>query len=126
MKHEHPATEIDKFSGSQCKCLEDRPLLERLLTQKEEQNKMTDFRIKFNCRSLDGLPGLRTARKSNGEWLWVADSSSWMKKKFGYPEALLLGILIGILLHMAAPTLHTSLIFATEELKGLFSATSDC
>ena len=77
--------------------LQDRPLLEQKTIHLIKKNRLNDLYTSFNTRSLDGLPGFRFARKMSGErFLWVKDVQSWMKKKFAYPEAILLGFLLGI------------------------------
>lgn len=106
-----------KLSNPPCKCFQDRHLLEKWLANRVNKNALNDYMVTFNTRSLDGLPGLRAARRWKGEWLWVEDARSWMTKKFGYPEAILLGIVIGIFLVMLAPLLRAALLVTTERMK---------
>jgi hypothetical protein len=44
---------------------------------------MDDYRAKMNSRSLDGLPGLRVARKDKGEYLWIRDLEAQVRKYDG-------------------------------------------
>jgi len=44
---------------------------------------MDDYRANWNRRSLDGLPGLRVARKDFGESLWLGDVSAQVRKHDG-------------------------------------------
>lgn len=112
--------DIAKLSNQSGKCLEDRHLLEKWLVNKIDKKSLDQYVATFNTKSLDGLPGLRIARKWNGErYLWIEDARFWMKKKFGYPEAILLGIFIGACLVMLAPiVVNAALIYIPEQLKG--------
>jgi hypothetical protein len=44
---------------------------------------MDDYRAKMNSRSLDGLPGLRVARKDKGEYLWLRDMEAQVRRYDG-------------------------------------------
>ncbi|KAI5842894.1 hypothetical protein DFP73DRAFT_456624, partial [Morchella snyderi] len=60
------------------------------------QGKMDDYEVKWNSDSLDGLPGLRSARRRGGErWLWAGDAKARVKRVFGEWDALLVGVAVG-------------------------------
>ncbi|RPB09131.1 hypothetical protein P167DRAFT_548362 [Morchella conica CCBAS932] len=60
------------------------------------QGKMDDYEVEWNSDSLDGLPGLRSARRHGGErWLWVGDAKARVKRVFGEWDALLVGVAVG-------------------------------
>ena len=122
-KLEASSREIEKtgkLTDPPCRCFEDRHLLERWLVNKVNKKALEEYIGTCNSRSLDGLPGLRVARKWKGEWLWM-DFRFWIAKKLGYPEAILLGVFIGIFLALLAPVLREALLFTLEQLKGPLS-----
>jgi hypothetical protein len=92
-------------------------LLEQWLVNKVNKKALDAYMIKFNSRSMDGLIGLRAARKSNGEWLWVGDAWAWVQKRLDYPEAILLGVFIGILLCVLGPALPIAIVRMSVHLQ---------
>ena len=63
--------------------LEDRQTLGHWGKKQVTNGVMNDYRAKMNSRSLDGLPGLRVARKDIGESLWVRDVEAQVRKRNG-------------------------------------------
>ena len=59
---------------------------------------MTKYQADNNNDSLDGLPGLRFARKENGHWLVVGDTKARLKRVGVQWEGLVAGMLIGMVL----------------------------
>ncbi|KEF52930.1 uncharacterized protein A1O9_10836 [Exophiala aquamarina CBS 119918] len=68
--------------------LEDRNTLGHWAGKQIENGVMNDYRANWNRRSLDGLPGLRVARKDFGESLWLGDVTSQVRKRNGVHMAL--------------------------------------
>jgi hypothetical protein len=68
--------------------LEDRQTLGHWGQKQIDNGIMNDYRAKMNSRSLDGLPGLRVARKDIGERLWIRDVEAQIKKRNGLQLAL--------------------------------------
>lgn len=54
--------------------------------------------MKNNTRSLDGLPGLKSARRERGEWVLLGDSAAAARRIARQREALLVGVLLGFLM----------------------------
>lgn len=54
-------------------------------------------------RSLDGLLGLREARKMNGEWLLAGEITASINRQLVQVPAIMFGILVGILLFVLGP-----------------------
>lgn len=78
------ATKADpKDPAKQVAYLEDRNTLGHWAGKQIENGVMNDYRANWNRRSLDGLPGLRVARKDFGESLWYGDVKSQVKKRNG-------------------------------------------
>jgi hypothetical protein len=53
--------------------LQDRETLSQWVRKKMEKGELQDYQKEWNSESLDGLPGLRAARRGTGEWLWLGD-----------------------------------------------------
>ena len=52
----------------------------------------------MNADSLDGLPGLRIARRDAGERLWITETIAHVRRNAAQKEALLVGVGVGVLL----------------------------
>lgn len=63
--------------------LEDRQTLTRWASKMIESDKMTAYRAENNSRSLDGLPGLKAARRDAGERLWINDWQARVQRPGG-------------------------------------------
>jgi len=63
-----------------------------------EKNEMGVYQMKNNLRSLDGLPGLKTARRDAGERFWIEDAMAKVSSIVSQREALISGIVIGALI----------------------------
>lgn len=68
--------------------LEDRQTLGHWGKKQVSAGTMNDYRAKMNSRSLDGLPGLRRARKDHGEMLFLRDVEAQVRKRNGVQIAL--------------------------------------
>lgn len=67
-------------------------------SNKVEKNELHAYQREWNAKSLDGLNGLRAARRDLGERLWLADRKASLMRVLAQREALMAGILIGVLL----------------------------
>ena len=75
---------------------EDRKTLGHWASNKVEKNEMDEYRVKNNVKSLDGLPGLKSARRDAGERLWVADGKALVRRVKAQREAVGVGMLLGV------------------------------
>lgn len=75
----------------------------------EKKETLDDYIKKMSARSLDGLRGLREARKMNGEILLAGDTKAWMDYHMNHPIAILMGILLGILIAIYGPLIQQAL-----------------
>lgn len=80
--------------------LEDRQTLGHWGQKQVDKGVMEDYRAKMNSRSLDGLPGLRIARKDNGELLWLRDVEAQVRKRNGV-QVVIIAILSSLLTVLA-------------------------
>ena len=66
-------------------------------TKMAEKNALSGYQKNANARSLDGLPGLRSARRARGQWVLGDEVMAWVVRVGQQWEALLVGGLVGIL-----------------------------
>ncbi|KAF1939382.1 hypothetical protein EJ02DRAFT_456982 [Clathrospora elynae] len=62
-----------------------------------EKRELGDFQKRYNHRSLDGLPGMMSARRSYDENIAVEDTKAWFRKVRRQQDAVALGVGLGIL-----------------------------
>ncbi|KAH6608074.1 pyridoxamine phosphate oxidase family [Trichoderma cornu-damae] len=78
---------------------EQRPTLDNYAATQSLNNKTLGFQIDNNCSSLDGLPGLRTARREAGQKLWVDDLNARVRRIASEGEAVAVGFLLAVALY---------------------------
>ena len=78
--------------------LEDRETLGHWASVKIEKNQLHAYQKEWNANSLDGLTGLRVARRDAGERLWATETKAHLRRIAAQKEALLVGIGVGVLL----------------------------
>ncbi|KZT58136.1 hypothetical protein CALCODRAFT_433166 [Calocera cornea HHB12733] len=84
---------VPVFEGS----FAERPTMDRFSTKLTERGELGKYRTDWNVRSHDGCVGLREARRAKGEWLIVGDLAAWIKMMWGLRDAVLVGIVLGVL-----------------------------
>lgn len=77
---------------------EDRDTLGHWAKVKTEKNELQAYQMEMNAKSLDGLPGLRAARKDLGHRPWVDDVKARAHAVWAQKEALGVGVLVGLLI----------------------------
>ncbi|KAL2001971.1 hypothetical protein VTN02DRAFT_923 [Thermoascus thermophilus] len=94
---EEPAEEEQrtKTTATAKAYLRERTTLRSYLVTKVRDNALADYQAQWNARSLDGLPGLRAARRRAGERLWYHDLRARIVRAVTPWETLLLGVGIG-------------------------------
>ncbi|KAH6614913.1 hypothetical protein C7974DRAFT_402897 [Boeremia exigua] len=75
-----------------------RETLEAWAAKKIERREMMDFQKLNNSRSMDGLPGLKSARSALDENIAVEDTKAWLRKVSRQWDAVLLGIGLGFII----------------------------
>ncbi|KAI9713093.1 MAG: hypothetical protein M1820_001078 [Bogoriella megaspora] len=84
---------------------EDRPTLREWGAKTVKSQKLLGYQIEKNTSSLDGLPALKSARKANGQWLWLDDVEARSKRVTKQKEAFLSGALVVILCVAFSPVI---------------------
>lgn len=75
-----------------------RETLEAWATKKIERREMMDFQKLNNARSLDGLPGLKSARMSQDQNIAVEDTKTWLRKISKQWDAIAAGVGLGFII----------------------------
>ena len=63
-----------------------------------QNNALRSYQAQNNAASLDGLTGLRSARRDNGEILLLTEAKATYRRVTGNAEALLLGTVLGMVI----------------------------
>ncbi|KAJ5969761.1 hypothetical protein N7501_006009 [Penicillium viridicatum] len=58
-------------------CLENRSRLGEFAQYTVDRGEMMEYQVKWNSRSLDGLPGLHSALRKSGHSIWWAHFRNW-------------------------------------------------
>ena len=74
----------------------DRDTLDKWTGQQLKQGKMGAYIAKNNTRSLDGLTGMKAARRAAGEVLWFGDLRAWLGRLLQQREALCTGAVLAL------------------------------
>lgn len=61
-----------------------------------DKNAMHAYQQNNNSNSLDGLTGLRSARRDRGERLWLTDIKAWVRKVSGQKDSVAVGFVLAI------------------------------
>lgn len=72
-----------------------------------EQGQLKEYQALNNFRSLDGLGGLKAARRHRGQTLWLEDVKVYLKRLVHQWDAVLLGILLAFLVMFMGNVLPT-------------------
>ncbi|KAL1304048.1 hypothetical protein AAFC00_000485 [Neodothiora populina] len=77
---------------------EDRQTLGHWASKRVEKGEMVDYQAKNNARSLDAMPGLKAARRTNGEMIWLEDFKAFLRTLLHQWQAVIIGMLLAIAL----------------------------
>lgn len=92
---------------------EQRPTLDHWASKQTEGNKMLGYQVTNNASSLEGLPGLKAARREAGQVLWVGDLKARLRRIASEGEAVAAGFLLAMLLYF---------VFFGLDLRGMYTA----
>lgn len=84
---------------------ETRPTLDQWAGARAEAGKIFEYQKQNNVYSIDGLPGLKTARKDIGQWLLLADLQASFGRIMKEKAAMCFGFIVGILVLVLCRTL---------------------
>jgi hypothetical protein len=86
-----------KASAKPEEAFEDRKTLGHFGEVKVAKNEMGKYQLRNNLRSLDRLPGLKSARRDSGQVMFVEDGKTFIRRMMGQREAIGSGVLLGVL-----------------------------
>lgn len=81
---------------------EARPAMDYWSSVKAQGNQIHKYQCQNNSDSVDGLPGLRTARRDAGQTLWVGDAKARLKRIGAEREAIAVGFFLAVLAYAVA------------------------
>lgn len=94
---------IDQGPGSRLDELavfEERPTLDKWAGGQVEENKINDYQLRTNLSSMDGLPGLRAARRGAGQRMLLVDLRTRAGRLAAEGESLTVGFAAAVLLFL--------------------------
>ena len=77
--------------------LRPRDTLDNWARKQVEKKELADFQKRMNHRSLDGLPGMMSARRLHDENIAIEDTKAWFRKVSRQQDAMFFGAVLGIL-----------------------------
>ncbi|KAK1639983.1 pyridoxamine phosphate oxidase [Colletotrichum phormii] len=92
-----PATDEPAKSKDELSVFEERPTLDFYWKKRVDNNTVNKYQVETNRTSIDGLPGLKAARRDAGETLWVADAKAQVLRAARETRGVVLGGLIAVL-----------------------------
>jgi hypothetical protein len=78
---------------------ENRPTLASWAAGQVEKNSMFDYQSTKNAYSIDGLPGLRSARRATGQSLILTDAKAWARRIAAEWQAVVTGFVLAIIMY---------------------------
>ncbi|KAL2759616.1 hypothetical protein ACRALDRAFT_1067620 [Sodiomyces alcalophilus JCM 7366] len=76
-----------------------RPTLDDYWRRRKGEPAITEYQIRKNLTSLDGLPGLRKARKAAGQSIWFTDLKARGRRALAEKDGMILGALLVVFLY---------------------------
>ncbi|KAM3523928.1 hypothetical protein NHJ13051_004830 [Beauveria bassiana] len=85
---------------------EERPQLDYWAGMMVSKNTALKYQAKHNSRSMDGLPGMKTARRDNNEVLWLGDAAAYLRRTSAEKVSVAIGFLLGALFYFIVGALN--------------------
>ncbi|KAJ3516129.1 hypothetical protein NM208_g14881 [Fusarium decemcellulare] len=79
---------------------EERPTMDAWVKKRVDSNTLLEYHNETNVLSMDGLPGLKSARRGVGETLWFTDAKAHAWRVFAQGEAIAVGFVLAVLLYV--------------------------
>ena len=111
--------ESELENGTEATFFHDRPTLKHSLAKDEKKGRTDAYMRDNNSRSLDGLFGLRHARRMKGENLMLADVLTWVGRQLSHGPAIVFGVVVGLLVAQYMAVLNVGLGGARNMVLGL-------
>jgi hypothetical protein len=82
--------------------LKDRQTLGHFAAKAVSAGQIHKYQEEWNSRSLDGLPGLRSALKASGHYIWRVELENWFSRHWNEVDilkslALVLFVFVGVM-----------------------------
>ncbi|EGR48091.1 uncharacterized protein TRIREDRAFT_63001 [Trichoderma reesei QM6a] len=100
----------DDPSNAGLSVFEQRPTLDSYSAKQAQNNKTLGYQVTNNCSSLDGLPGLRAARREAGQRLWVGDLKARVRRIASEGEAVAVGFFLAVALYFVLSWIDVRLV----------------
>jgi len=84
---------------SELAVFEERPTMDKWNETKVANGKLFEYHRETNVYSMDGLPGLRTARRDVGQRMFLVDAQAWARRVAAEKSGLAVGFGLAILLY---------------------------
>ena len=104
MPQEKPPVQAEDEKPDHLNVFEERTTLDDYWSKPSNLDRFPDFLRKNSVCSLDGLPGLRSARRDSGQVLWWVDTKVWMKRVAAQRDAVAVGFLLASMFYFALGT----------------------
>ena len=78
----------------------DRDTLDKVASQFVKKGRLKSYQVEHNARSLDGLGGMKVARKNSGEVLWIEDWKIWWNRVKYQRDAMCVGALLTVVTYL--------------------------
>ena len=92
-----PLLATEKTADVEAKAsFDDRQTLGHWASKQVEKNAMRSYQKQWNSASLDGVPGLKTARRDAEGPLWFGDLRAWLRNVAHQKGAVLVGVAISL------------------------------
>lgn len=93
---------------------EERPTLDYYWKKRVDNNTVNTYQVETNRTSIDGLPGLKAARRDAGETLWIADARAEVLRAARETRGVVLGVLIAVLVYFVTGVVDGLVVKARE------------
>ncbi|KAM0284516.1 hypothetical protein ACHAQH_001882 [Verticillium albo-atrum] len=89
----------DGETGEELSIFQDRRTLDDYWRKRAENGTVEEYQLEKNTMSIDGLPGLRAARREAGEVLLLAEGRARLGRALGERDGMFLGVLLSLLVY---------------------------
>ncbi|EXF76763.1 pyridoxamine phosphate oxidase [Colletotrichum fioriniae PJ7] len=93
---------------------EERPTLDYYWKKRVDNNTVNTYQVETNRTSIDGLPGLKAARRDAGETLWIADARAEVLRAARETRGVVLGVLVAVLVYFVTGVVGGLVVKARE------------
>lgn len=70
------------------------------IKKRVDNDTVQEYHNETNVASLDGLPGLKAARRGIGETIWLAEAKSRARRALAQGESTALGFLLAVVMYL--------------------------